>query len=222
MLEALAPLSKAVFVVPITLLPIINPLSAAPVFVATVGPRDDAIVRLARQVAVNAFFVIAASMLVGTYVLEFFGISLPVVRVGGGLLVASAGWRMLHSGADDEVRDAAARQAIALSEAEVQQRSFFPLTFPLLTGPGTVAASIALGAQLPNSPVQYLLHVAVALIGAAMTAAVIYLSSRHAAAVLRRMGPLGTMVMMRLAAFILLCIGIDMLWAGYLELSARR
>jgi len=222
MLESLIPLSKAVFVVPVTLLPIINPLSAAPVFLATAGPSDAAIVRLARQVAINAFFVIAVSLLVGTYVLDFFGISLPVVRIGGGLLVAAAGWRMLHSDGDDAVRDAAAREASALAEDEVQRRSFFPLTFPLMTGPGTVAASIAIGAQLPSSPIQYLAHTAVALVGAAITAAAIYLSNRHAAALLRRMGPLGTMVMMRMAAFILLCIGIDMLWAGGLELSTMR
>jgi multiple antibiotic resistance protein len=220
MLEALVPLLKAVIVVPVTLLPIINPPAVAPVFLATAGTRDEAIVRLARQVAVNAFFVVAASLLVGSYVLDFFGISLPIVRVGGGLLVAAAGWRMLHSGGEDEVRSAAARQTTTLSEAELQQRSFYPLTFPLMTGPGTVAAAIALGAQVPGSPIQYVAHVITLLVGAALTALAIYLSNRHAAALLKRIGPLGTLVMMRLAAFMLLCIGIDILWTGWLELSA--
>jgi multiple antibiotic resistance protein len=147
MLEPLLPLLKAVLVVPITLLPIINPPSVAPVFLATAGTDDTVIVRLARQVAVNAFFLLAGSMLVGTYVLEFFGVSLPIVRIAGGLLVAAAGWRMLHSGSDDEVRDAAAKQTTALSNEQLQQRSFYPLTFPLMTGPGTIAAAIALGAR---------------------------------------------------------------------------
>lgn len=221
MLEPLLPLLKAVLVVPITLLPIINPPSVAPVFLATAGTDDTVIVRLARQVAVNAFFLLAGSMLVGTYVLEFFGVSLPIVRIAGGLLVAAAGWRMLHSGSDDEVRDAAAKQTTALSSEQLQQRSFYPLTFPLMTGPGTIAAAIALGAQIPGSPILYLAHATVALIGAAVTAAAIYFSNRYAAPLLRRLGPLGTLVMMRLAAFILLCMGLDIMWAGWLELNAR-
>jgi multiple antibiotic resistance protein len=219
MLEPLLPLLKAVLVVPITLLPIINPPSVAPVFLATAGTDDTVIVRLARQVAVNAFFLLAGSMLVGTYVLEFFGVSLPIVRIAGGLLVAAAGWRMLHSGSDDEVRDA--KQTTALSNEQLQQRSFYPLTFPLMTGPGTIAAAIALGAQIPGSPILYLAHATVALIGAAVTAAAIYFSNRYAAPLLRRLGPLGTLVMMRLAAFILLCMGLDIMWAGWLELNAR-
>ena len=221
MLDALLPLLKAVVVVPLTLLPIINPPSVAPVFVATVGSDATVVARLARQVAINAFFVVAGSLLIGTYVLEFFGISLPIVRIGGGLLVASAGWRMLHSrDDDDEVRSAAVQQTTALSYEALQRKSFYPLTFPLMTGPGTIAASIALGAQIPDSPILYLAHATTALVGAALTAAVIYLSNRHAGAMLGRLGPLGTLVMMRLAAFILLCMGLDILWTGWLELNA--
>jgi multiple antibiotic resistance protein len=221
MLDTLLPLLKAVLVVPVTLLPIINPPSVAPVFVATVGTDDTMIARLARQVAINAFFVVAVSLLVGTYVLDFFGISLPIVRIGGGLLVATAGWRMLHGDdAEADVRDAASRQTTRLSYEVLQQRSFYPLTFPLMTGPGTIAAAIALGAQMPASPIVYIAHATTALVGAAVTAVAIYFSNRYAAGLLKRIGPLGTLVMMRLAAFILLCMGIDILWTGWQELTA--
>jgi multiple antibiotic resistance protein len=240
MFDALVPLVKAVLVVPITLLPIINPPSVAPVFLATAGTDDATIVRLARQVAFNAFFLLVGSLLVGTYVLEFFGVSLPIVRIGGGLLVASSAWRMLHSQGEDEVRDAAARQAdikpagstpsdvktadapqhAPLSNDELRRRSFYPLTFPLMTGPGTIAASITLGAQLPGSPIQYFANASVALIGAFVTAVAIYFSNRYAVGLLARLGPLGTLVMMRLAAFMLLCIGLDILWTGWVELNA--
>ena len=66
--------------VPVSLLPIINPLSTAPVFAATVGANRDLAKKLARQVAINAWFVLVVSMLIGSYVLALFGISLPVVR----------------------------------------------------------------------------------------------------------------------------------------------
>jgi hypothetical protein len=122
---------QGLILVPVTLLPIINPLSSAPVFAATVGSNRSIAQRLARQVAVNAWFVLVASMLIGTYVLALFGISLPVVRIGGGLLVAATAWHMLHHTEDDDVHAVAAENAATLSDAEIVQRSFFPITFPL-------------------------------------------------------------------------------------------
>jgi multiple antibiotic resistance protein len=205
--------------IPVTLLPIINPLSSAPVFAATVGTNHGIARRLARQVAINAFFVVLTSMLVGTYVLALFGISLPVVRIGGGLLVAATAWRMLHDTRDDDVHAVAAQDAATLSDAEIVQRSFFPITFPLTTGPGTIAASIALGAQIPADPALYAVGVLVAGGGAALVSVVLYLIFKNSVAVLARLGKIGTLVLIRLMAFILLCIGIEIIWTGWAELN---
>ncbi len=213
------PFLKALILVPVTLLPIINPLSTAPIFVATVGANRSIAKRLARQVAINGWFVVVVSMLIGTYVLAFFGVSLPVVRLGGGLLVAATAWRMLHRTEDDDVHAAAAEEASALSDAEIVRRSFVPITFPLTTGPGTIAASIALGAQIPTTPVLYLAGAVVAAVGAALVSLVLYFVFRNSAAVLDRLGAVGMLVMMRLMAFILLCIGIQIMWNGWAELN---
>src|SRR5215467_12490241 len=112
------PLLKSLALVPVTLLPIINPLSTAPVFAATVGADRKLAKRLARQVAINSWFVVVTSILIGTYVLAIFGISLPVVRLGGGLLVVATGWRMLHRTEDDDVHAAAAEKASEMSVAQ--------------------------------------------------------------------------------------------------------
>lgn len=213
------PALKALALVPVTLLPIINPLSTAPVFASTTGGDRLVSKRLARQVAVNSWFVIVCAMLVGTYVLNFFGISLPIVRIGGGLLVASTGWRMLHSSEADEVRTAASEHTGGLTNAEIMRRSFFPITFPLTTGPGTIAASITLGAKLPETPALYVVSAAVAAVGAALTAVVLYFIFRHAAALLEKIGEVGTLVMMRLLAFILLCVGVEFMWTGWAQLN---
>jgi multiple antibiotic resistance protein len=210
---------KGLILVPVTLLPIINPLSSAPVFAATVGSNRVIAGRLARQVAVNAWFVLVVSMLIGTYVLALFGISLPVVRIGGGLLVAATAWRMLHDTRDDDVHAVAAQDAATLSDAEIVQRSFFPITFPLTTGPGTIAASIALGAQIPADPALYAVGVLVAGGGAALVSVVLYLIFKNSVAVLARLGKIGTLVLIRLMAFILLCIGIEIIWTGWAELN---
>jgi multiple antibiotic resistance protein len=215
----IVPFLKALVLVPVTLLPIINPLSTAPLFVATFGHNRAVAKRLARQIAINSWFVMVVSMLIGTHVLALFGISLAVVRIGGGLLVAAAGWRMLHRTEDDDVHAAAAEEAATLDDVEVVRRSFFPLTFPLTTGPGTIAAAIALGAQIPTTPLIYLLGSVALAVGAALVSLVLYFLFKNAASVLRRLGDIGTLVMMRLMAFILLCVGIQIMWNGWAELN---
>jgi multiple antibiotic resistance protein len=219
-MQAVIDFFQAFAIVPLTLLPIINPLGTAPIFTATAGGNRGVGQRLARQVAINGWIVLVVSMLVGTYVLELFGISLPIVRIGGGLLVAATGWRMLNTHAEDDVTAAVARESLPLSDEEIVRRSFFPLSFPLTTGPGAIAAAIALGAKLPKTPALYLLGAVVAVLGATATMVVVYLIYRNASALLRRLGPVGSLVMMRLVAFILFCIGIEILWTGWVELNA--
>ncbi len=215
----LIPLLKSLALVPITLLPIINPLSSAPIFAATVGPDQRLAKRLARQVAINSWIVMLVSILIGSYVLALFGISLPVVRLAGGLLVASTAWRMLHRNEDDAVHQAAAAEASEMSNAEVVRRSFFPLTFPLTTGPGTIAASITLGAQIPRQPLLYLAEAMIAAAGTALVSLVLYVLLGNSARVLARLGEIGTLVMTRLMAFMLLCVGIQIMWTGWAELN---
>ena len=210
---------QGLILVPLTLLPIINPLASAPVFAATVGTNRTLAQQLARQVAINAWFVLLVSMLIGSYVLALFGISLPVVRIGGGLLVAATAWRMLHHTEEDDALAEAVENATEVSQADVIQRSFFPITFPLTTGPGTIAASIALSANVPPDPVKYALGVAVAACGAAIVSVTLYFIFKNSVAVLARLGRIGTLVMIRMTAFILLCIGIEIMWTGWAQLN---
>jgi len=210
----------ALLLVPVTLLPVINPLGSAPVFISTAGGDPNTARQLARQVAINCWFILVGSMLIGTYVLDLFGISIPIVRIGGGLLVASSAWRMLERNDDDEVKSAVQRaQPTDLTHAEIVKRSFFPVTFPLTTGPGTIAASIAIGAGLPRQPTLCVVGAFVALLGATLTVAVIYLVYRNAPRLMARLGEVGTLVMTRLMAFVLLCIGIEIAWTGWAELN---
>ncbi len=218
-MEWTVPFLKALVLVPLTLLPIINPLSSAPLFVATTGGDKSVVRRLARQVAINSWLVVVVSMLVGNYVLEVFGISLPIVRIGGGLLVAATAWRMLESRDADGLKAVAAEKIGHLSDEEIVRRSFFPITFPLTTGPGTIAASIALGASIPKSPLLFIAGALVSMLGALLIALVLYLVFSRAGQVLGWLGEIGTMVMMRLTAFILLCIGIEIMWTGWAELN---
>jgi multiple antibiotic resistance protein len=124
---------------------------------------------------------------------------------------------MLNSSDQDEVQAAAAQGTQELSESEIIKRSFFPITFPLTTGPGTIAASIALGTQVPTGQPQILITLATAMVGAGLVGYVLYLTFKHAATVLEKLGDIGGLVMMRMVAFLLLCIGIQFMFTGWAE-----
>lgn len=216
---------KSAFLIPITLLPILNPFGNAPVFASLLGNMGrDAEKRLARQVAINCFFMLLGAMFIGSHVLMFFGISLPIVRIGGGILVIATGWRLLHdnSGNVDAIQTQVAnKQADIWSDEEFKVRSFYPISFPLTVGPGSIAASITLGANSPTRLPDLVFTIGSAALGAALTALVIFLCYRYANSLVRLLGRLGTMVVLRLSAFILLCIGIEILWHGVLGLLAE-
>lgn len=217
-MQVLIEFLQATLVVPLALLPIINPLGGAALFASITGGSERLARPMARQVAINVWIILMTAMLVGSYVLELFGISLPIVRVGGGLLVAATGWRMLNDAGGDAVRDAVANETAELSAQEIAKRSFFPMSFPLTSGPGSIATAIALGTRFPHSPTYYILGVIVAAIGAALTAAIVFLCYRYAVRLQKKMGEIGVIVVARLSAFILLCIGIEMVWAGWVDL----
>jgi multiple antibiotic resistance protein len=126
---------------------------------------------------------------------------------------------MLNTTGGSDVQKAVADRPADLTHTEIVQRSFFPITFPLTTGPGSIAAAIALGVHLPRAPVLYLLGASIAVLGVAITALVVYLCYRHAAGLLAMLGEIGTMVIMRMLAFILLCIGIEIMWTGWTALN---
>lgn len=220
--EFLKVLVAAALFVPATLLPIINPLAGAPVFLSVTGGNDRLTRIMARRVAINCFFLLVGALLIGGYVLDFFGLSIPIVRVAGGLVVAAAGWRMLNDAGQDAIQQSVADSTTTMSEPEIAQRSFMPMSFPLTVGPGTIAATIALGSKRPEQALTLIPQAAGALLGLFLSAAVIYLTYRYSGSLLRKLGRTGTMVLMRLAAFILLCIGIEILWSGLSELVRTR
>jgi multiple antibiotic resistance protein len=194
------------------LFPIVNPVGSAPIFLAlTSGHSNDIRHMLSRRVAVNGFVLLLGSLFIGSHVLEFFGITLPVLRIGGGLAVASFGWRLLRDGV--EPIDGATQL-----DPDAPIDAFYPLTMPLTVGPGSISVAIALGAQRPQGE-DDLAHIALlgaaAITGLAAIAATVFFCYRSADRMVRVLGVSGINVLIRLSAFILLCIGIQIVWSGY-------
>ena len=207
---------ESILVTLAALLPIVNPLGAAPIFLAMSADLPaEGRRHLATVVARNAFLLLAAAMLIGSYVLEFFGISLPVVRVAGGLVVIGAGWRLLHAGHADDQPEA---RVVDAWERELARRGFYPLTFPLTVGPGSISIAITLGAREVSDSAARAVFVLTDLIGIAIIAVTVYLSYRYASRLIARLGETGTNVFLRLSAFIMLCVGVAIFWGGVVGL----
>ncbi len=203
------------------LFPIVNPVGGAPIFLGlTPGLTQAERNAIARRVAVNGFCLLLGSLLVGSHVLEFFGITLPIVRIGGGLVVVAFAWRLLDANTVSTEQRSAGGAARPIPPID----AFYPLTMPLTVGPGSMSVAITLGSQRPKVP-ESLAHLALlgggAVAGLMVMALTIYLCYRFADRIVAALGASGTNVLMRLSAFILLCIGIQIMWNGYSALIAH-
>jgi multiple antibiotic resistance protein len=204
--------AKSILLVVSALFPIVDPIGGSPVFLLLTRdyPAETRRV-LARRITVNSFVLLIASYTIGSHVLSFFGISIPVVQVGGGLVVISAGWALLNQ-KDSGDRDAVRR---TLSCDDALSRAFYPLTLPLTVGPGSISVAITLGA---NETVHHLganlLMLLAAAIGCAFVAATIYPCYAFADRLASALGPTGMNVILRLSSFLLVCIGVQIFWNG--------
>ncbi|MEO8372302.1 MAG: MarC family protein [Candidatus Solibacter sp.] len=194
------------------LFPIVNPLGNAPIFlVLTRGISSDSKALLACKVALNCFVLLVMSLLIGTHILAFFGISLPVVQVAGGLVVMSTGWSLLQRKDEDQGLEDAHRSA---NQVDLSRRAFYPLTLPLTVGPGSISVAITLGANWGDKTVAHWPTYVAALLGPALLAVTIFLSYRFADGLARILGETAMSVILRLSSFFLVCIGVQILWNG--------
>ena len=208
MLEA----AKNLLLILSALFPIVNPLGGSPIFLALTHDYPTTARRaLAGKVAVNSFILLIASFMVGTYILHFFGISIPVVQVGGGLVVIANGWAMLNQKPEAD-RGHEVQKKVDLHD--IFRNAFYPLTLPLTVGPGSISVAITLGANLPRHLGPNLRATLATLIAAAAVAASIYLCYGFADRLAAAVGESGMSIMLRLSSFLLLCIGVQIMWNG--------
>ncbi len=210
--RALSDLISSTLLVVGALFPIVNPLGNTPIFLSlTRGLSDRGRSALARMIAINGLILILTSIFIGTHILAFFGISLPVVQVGGGLIVITTGWTLLRQtdgdgGEQDGCHDC--------DESDYARQAFYPLTLPLTVGPGSISVAIAVGANESEGSQWRWTVIAGMLIGSSLISVSIYLSYRFAERLARALGESAMNILIRLSSFILVCIGVQILWNG--------
>lgn len=201
---------KVLFLVVSALYPTVDPLSGGPIFLELTREYTPQMRRLLSwRVAVDSLLLLLGSYFVGAHVLKFFAVSLPVVQVGGGFVVISMGWKMLMNNKEADNRPSASH----VQPSNLYGRAFYPLTLPLTVGPGSISIAITLGA---NSTHRYGVHVSIvlaAIIAMVLLAASIFLCYGFADQLARMLGK-AMPVVVRLSSFLLLCIGVQIMWNG--------
>jgi multiple antibiotic resistance protein len=191
---------------------IVNPIGNTVIFYETTADLTKADrARLAGLVALYALAVMLGSLWAGTYILNFFGITIPALRIAGGAVVALRAWELLNAPERQEERKA---QQAGGSGRALTEMAFFPLTMPFTTGPGTIAVAIALGAVRPargNGLLFFFLGVSAA---AVAIAAIVWVAYRSADRMAAFLGSSGRRTLSRIMAFLLLCIGVQILVTG--------
>lgn len=190
---------------------IINPIGGALIFAQVTAERSHADrLLLSRRIGLYSSFVMLGALWIGASVMSFFGISLAALRIAGGLIVASFAWQLLHAAEEREER----KQEQALGAQGVDAVAFFPLTLPFTTGPGTISVAVALGANFPSEKGGYWPAALGASVAAVAMALLIWLAYASADRIVALLGQSGARVVARLAAFLLLCIGVQIILSG--------
>ncbi len=193
-----------------TIFPVVNPLGATPFFLTLTASFSPANRRaLAWRISLNSFFLLIGSYLIGAHILAFFGISLPVVQVGGGLIVISTGWSMLKRRDEDDRTE----MRKTLHPRDRFKQAFYPMTLPLTVGPGSISVAITLGANAPHAGVNAT-AIPAAVAGSLFIALTIFACYGFADRLASILGPTVMSVVMRLSSFLLVCIGVQILWNG--------
>ncbi|NTV72777.1 MAG: NAAT family transporter [Holophaga sp.] len=197
----------------LALFPILNPPAMAPVFLQlTAHVQDAERNRLARLIGTYTFTFLTCLLFIGGWMLKLLGISIPVISVAGGLLLFHSAWHMLN-------RDPRMSES---EKAEIQvsmkDKAFFPLTLPVTAGPGAIAVTLSLvpAGNVLDPPV--LLRYAAVAGGIALAALTVFIFYRFSGAVIRKMGATGAATVSQISAFVLLAIGVQIVWNGLREL----
>ena len=191
------------------LLPLVNPLGDALVFLSLVGSAPPAVYRsLARKIAISTTIFLIAIEAVGTLILRFFGISLPVVQVSGGLALAAMGWKLLNQEEPAEKENPA--EIDGTETRSLEEKVFYPFTFPITVGPGCIVVMVTLSAHATEKSLlpSVLGHAGIA-IAVVLLSLAVYFCYGHAPTLTARISPQTSHGILRLIAFVLLCIGVQ-------------
>lgn len=186
------------------LLPIANPFSTAVVFLSLTNNRSSAETeKVARMTCIYMTGILLVFLIAGVLIMNFFGISLPGVRIAGGLIITGIGFGMMRPGKEEKSSEAED------TDENAQEIAFTPLAMPMLSGPGSIAVTIGMAAETTK----ILDYIAIT-IGIVLVAVISYVVLHYSTTIVRFLGKTGMNALNRIMGFILICVGIQFIVNG--------
>lgn len=197
----------------VALFPVVNPIGTAFVVMPYFAQLDDAgKKRAVRLITLYAFCICTVTLLVGQWILELFGLSIPVVQLAGGIMICRSGWQLLGSGsshADSNDGD------MMKEHRDIDDQLFFPLTFPLTTGAGTISVLLTLNAHGSHAGLgSQFLHLGAIFVAIVFMCALVYVFFLNVRRIGHVLGSKGDVIVNRLMAFFIFCVGLQIATSG--------
>ncbi|HSC87069.1 MAG TPA: MarC family protein [Polyangiaceae bacterium] len=213
----LNPFVHLLFLAIIALLPVVNPLGTAfivmPYFAGTTHAERK---RAVRRITLYAFVICTVALFVGHWIMGMFGISLPVVQLAGGIMICKFGWESLSDSKDKEP-ESPTEQEPGATYQHLAGRLFYPITFPMTTGAGTMSVLFTLsahGTKLRSDWAGWVLDMAAIELAVIVMCALVYLCYLNTEALVRVLGAEGEKIFNRIIAFLIFCVGLQIASAG--------
>jgi multiple antibiotic resistance protein len=208
MLSVIGTIFAAAFLAFFKLFPILNPPAMAPVFYEiTSGIPEAQRNRIAFAVSCFTFYLLTAILLVGGWALKLLGVSIDVLGISGGLLLFHTAWSMLNR--DDRVTHTEKKEMLDLTSKE-----FFPLTMPMTAGPGAMAVTLSMVPKASIFTTTFVVEIVGTCIGVAASAVTVWLFYRFSGDFISKLGENGKATIGQVSAFLLLAIGVQLIWTS--------
>jgi multiple antibiotic resistance protein len=206
----------------IALLPVVNPFGSAFMVNPYLTPLNEKEKKTAVQkITLYAFFICTISLFAGHWILQLFGLSIPVIQLGGGIMICKMGWEFLSSDEkSEEVNTEQAEVTKIHGYTYIQDKLFYPITFPVTTGAGTISVLFTLSAHSARADMtSYLINTGAVLLAIIFMCLLVYIFYLNTKRIINYLGSNGEVIINRISAFLIFCVGLQIAITGITSLA---
>ncbi len=218
MIFQLKPFLHELFISLVALFPVINPIGSALIVNPYLSQLPDEVHENAvRKITIYAFCICIVTLFAGHLILELFGITIPVIQVAGGTVICKMGWDTLSSGANNQsgTADMNGKHDAENEVRSIKNNLFYPLTFPITTGAGTMSVLFTLSAHSADANWKsYLVNSIAIILAIVIMCAAVYLLYKNSGRITKKLGVKGQNIANRIIAFLIFCVGIEIASTG--------
>lgn len=212
-MQPVFPFLQLVFVGFLSLFPAVNPVGSAFIVDPLLTGLNLSQRRAAtKKIAFYCLIVCTVSIVGGSFILMLFGISIPIVQLCGGIMICRMGWQLLNS--EDGITKGKKETAQPTS-GEIDNILFYPISFPMTTGAGTISVLLTLSAHGEDTDItRHLIKLGALFIAILLICILIYVCYVNTPRLIRKLGPRGEQIVNKLSAFLVFCIGMQIAFSG--------